>query len=56
MLVQPYEYLSEIPGKGVRSKLVFAFNEWLKISQENLVNVTEIVDMLHTASLLYFDF
>jgi geranylgeranyl diphosphate synthase type 3 len=52
MLVQPYEYLLEIPGKGVRSKLIFAFNEWLKVSKENLIAVAEIVEMLHTASLL----
>jgi geranylgeranyl diphosphate synthase type 3 len=52
MLSHPYDYLLEIPGKGVRSKLIFAFNSWLKISDEHLKSTAEIVEMLHTASLL----
>jgi len=55
VLMEPYRYLAEIPGKGVRSQLIKAFNQWLNIDHQQLVAITGIIQMLHTASLLIDD-
>jgi len=55
VLLEPYKYLLEIPGKGVRSRLILAFNQWLQIDKTSLTAISEIIDMLHTASLLVDD-
>lgn len=49
----PLAYLLEIPGKDVRSKMINAFNAWIQISDEKLVMIKRIIELLHTASLLY---
>ena len=48
----PLDYLLSIPGKDIRGKLILAFNEWLQLPDEKLSIVKEIIDLLHTASLL----
>jgi geranylgeranyl pyrophosphate synthase len=53
VLLEPYSYLREIPGKEIRSKLIDAFNRWLQIPENVLVEVKLIVQMLHTSSLMY---
>jgi len=53
--VAPYKYLAELPGKEVRSMLVSCFNKWLVIEAEQLRKITEIIQMLHNASLLIDD-
>jgi geranylgeranyl diphosphate synthase type 3 len=50
--LEPYTYLSQIPGKEIRSKLIEAFNLWLNVPEDDLVVVKRIVRMLHNASLL----
>ncbi|XP_074643488.1 geranylgeranyl pyrophosphate synthase-like [Tubulanus polymorphus] len=55
ILLQPYEYILQVPGKHVRTKLSKAFNQWLKISDEKLENVMAVTQMLHNASLLIDD-
>jgi len=55
VLEEPFRYLLEIPGKGVRSHLIKAFNVWLGIDERQLKAIAEIIDMLHTASLLIDD-
>lgn len=54
-LLAPFAYLRQNPGKNVRGKLLAAFNVWLKIDQDKLDLVNEVVDMLHTGSLLIDD-
>lgn len=54
-LLQPYLYILQVPGKLIRAKLALAFNYWLKIPAEKLIVVSEIVQMLHNASLLIDD-
>ncbi|OLN95501.1 Geranylgeranyl pyrophosphate synthase 1 [Colletotrichum chlorophyti] len=51
----PLNYLLDLPGKDVRSKLMSAFNEWLQIPQEKLDVIKRIVSLLHNASLLLDD-
>ena len=53
MLLQPYRYIMQIPGKEIRKKLAVGFNYWLHIPDEKLKIVEEVVQMLHNASLLW---
>ncbi|CAB4384862.1 geranylgeranyl pyrophosphate synthase [Rhizophagus irregularis] len=55
VLLEPYNYLLTYPGKEIRSKLIDAFDHWLKVPKEKLTIVTKVVEMLHTASLLIDD-
>lgn len=52
VLEEPYTYLLQIPGKGIRGHLTKAFNMWMQIDEKKLTEITEIVEMLHTSSLL----
>jgi hypothetical protein len=53
ILLEPYEYLLQVPGKDVRGKLIDSFNKWLQISEPELNQIKTIVSMLHNSSLLY---
>ncbi|KAI6650645.1 Geranylgeranyl pyrophosphate synthase-like [Oopsacas minuta] len=55
VLTEPYHYLTQKPGKGVRLKLVKAFNHWLNISHHTMSTICEVTQMLHNASLLVDD-
>lgn len=55
MLLGPFDYLYEQPGKDIRRQLIAAFNEWLEIPPESVEVITKVVGMLHTASLLVDD-
>ncbi|KAL1932211.1 hypothetical protein VTP01DRAFT_9267 [Rhizomucor pusillus] len=55
ILLEPYEYLCAHPGKDVRTKMIAAFNVWLKVPQKELQTITKIIGMLHNASLLIDD-
>lgn len=50
--MEPYAYISQNPGKEIRSKLIDAFNLWLEVDKDDLVVITKVVRMLHNASLL----
>lgn len=54
-LLEPFTYLSELGsgGKEIRSKLIDAFNIWLKVPEAELDVIRKVVRMLHNASLLY---
>ena len=53
ILLGPYDYLFDQPGKDIRTQLITAFNTWLRVPEESLKIITKVVGMLHTASLLY---
>ncbi|XP_072107138.1 geranylgeranyl pyrophosphate synthase isoform X1 [Mobula birostris] len=55
ILLEPYHYLLQLPGKHVRTKLSQAFNHWLNVPEEKLQVIIEITEMLHSASLLIDD-
>lgn len=55
ILLQPFVYIQQIPGKKIRAKLALAFNHWLNIPMEKLSAIGEIVQMLHNSSLLIDD-
>lgn len=54
-LLQPYDYLVQVPGKQIRGKLLASFNQWLEIPAAKLEAIGEVVQMLHNASLLLGD-
>ncbi|OQV25172.1 Geranylgeranyl pyrophosphate synthase [Hypsibius exemplaris] len=55
ILLEPYTYIVQMPGKQIRSKLVQAFNLWMKIPEDKLMIISEVMQMLHNASLLVDD-
>eukprot|EP00041_Stephanoeca_diplocostata_P011401 m.188291 g.188291 ORF g.188291 m.188291 type:complete len:334 (-) comp18524_c0_seq3:320-1321(-) len=55
VLFEPYEYITQVPGKDIRTMLIMAFNKWLKIPEDKLELVKEITKLLHNASLLVDD-
>lgn len=52
ILLGPFEYMYHHPGKNIRTQLIAAFNQWLRVPAESLEIITKVVGMLHTASLL----
>lgn len=55
ILLQPFTYILQVPGKQIRAKLAQAFNYWLRIPKDKLRAVGDITQMLHNASLLLDD-
>lgn len=55
VLMEPYQYICQIPGKQIRTKLAAAFNHWLNIPNDKLAVIGEATQMLHNASLLIDD-
>ncbi|XRM41120.1 geranylgeranyl pyrophosphate synthetase [Aspergillus tubingensis] len=55
IVMGPYDYMLQHPGKDIRRQLINAFNMWLKVPPESLSIITKVVAMLHTASLLIDD-
>ncbi|KAF4038175.1 Polyprenyl synthetase [Phytophthora infestans] len=54
-LLEPYAYISELPGKNVRGRMIGAFQSWLRAPTEAVESIQSIVDQLHNASLLIDD-
>lgn len=55
ILLEPYKYLLQLPGKQVRTKLAQAFNHWLRVPEDKLQVIIQVTEMLHNASLLIDD-
>lgn len=54
-VLEPMQYLSQIPGKNVRATLIDCFQTWLQIPAEKIAIIKEIIASLHNASLLVDD-
>jgi geranylgeranyl diphosphate synthase type 3 len=54
-LLEPWKYILNVPGKNIREKMIAAWNKWLKLDDEKVQKITEVVKMLHTSSLLIDD-
>ena len=54
--MESYNYLLNIPGKNIRSIMINIFQRWLQIPEEKLLIIREIVNSLHTSSLMHFLF
>jgi len=53
--LEPYRYISSMPGKRVRSRMIDCFQLWMQAPAERVEQVKEIVALLHNASLLVDD-
>ncbi|KZV67411.1 terpenoid synthase [Peniophora sp. CONT] len=54
-LLEPFAYLTDMPGKDIRGAMISAFNSWLNVPEEKLRTIRRMVGMLHNASLLIDD-
>ncbi|KAL0572018.1 hypothetical protein V5O48_009939 [Marasmius crinis-equi] len=54
-IMEPYTYITSHPGKDLRSQFIDAFNLWLNVPREKTRGIANIVNMLHSASLLVDD-
>lgn len=50
--MEPFHYLCSNPGKDVRAKMIEAFDLWLQVPKDDLIVITRVIEMLHSASLL----
>jgi geranylgeranyl diphosphate synthase, type III len=48
-ILEPYQYLSKIPGKDVRGILLDAFQVWLQIPNDKIERIKMIISSLHNA-------
>lgn len=48
----PFEYTRSMPSKNVRGTFIDALNLWAGLPEEVLAQIKEVVDDLHTASLM----
>ncbi|KAF2129171.1 geranylgeranyl pyrophosphate synthetase [Dothidotthia symphoricarpi CBS 119687] len=55
ILLGPYEYIANQPGKDLRSQFISAFNMWLNVPGKSLEVIIGVIKMLHNASLLVDD-
>eukprot|EP00093_Oithona_nana_P010942 10942.XXX_250439_251362_1 [CDS] Oithona nana genome sequencing. len=55
LLLEPMLYLLQVPGKNVRKKLLSSFNVWMRVPEDKVRAIGELVQMLHNASLLLDD-
>jgi len=51
-VLQPLAHVLQVPGKQFRPKFFHAFNYWLKVPADQFSMLSDIVEMLHTATLL----
>lgn len=51
----PYEYLCSLGSKGVRQAAIEALNIWLDVPETSLSAIRNIVDYLHSSSLMLDD-
>jgi geranylgeranyl pyrophosphate synthase len=51
-ILEPFRYTCSVSGKGMRSKIIDVFNNWLKVPDECRAQTAAIVEKLHNASLI----
>jgi geranylgeranyl diphosphate synthase type 3 len=54
-LLEAFRYISHVPGKDIRGKLIDAFQRWFKIPNDKVTSIKDLVAELHNASLLIDD-
>ncbi|CAM0135262.1 unnamed protein product [Umbelopsis sp. WA50703] len=55
ILLEPFRYLCEHPGKDIRTQLIEAFDYYMHVPPDALKTIKKITEMLHNASLLVDD-
>jgi geranylgeranyl diphosphate synthase type 3 len=54
-LLEPFRYISSVPGKDVRGTLIDCFDAWFRVDPSRIGAVKSVVASLHNASLLIDD-
>lgn len=54
-LQRPCTYIRGMPSKGFRSSLIECLNNWMFVGPRELEVITEIIDLLHSSSLILDD-
>ena len=52
IVLGPYHYIIDRPGKDIRKQMIEAFNVWFKVPEDRLAIINKVIGMLHNASLL----
>uniref|UniRef100_A0A6U6BZK5 Geranylgeranyl pyrophosphate synthase n=1 Tax=Guillardia theta TaxID=55529 RepID=A0A6U6BZK5_GUITH len=55
VLLEPFNYIGKLPGKGIRPRMIAAFNNWLQVPSEIIEKIADITQKLHNASLMIDD-
>ncbi|KAK6515722.1 hypothetical protein TWF281_004313 [Arthrobotrys megalospora] len=55
ILLEPYNYLTSMPSKGVREAFVDALDLWFQVPRDLLNEIKSIGTILHTASIMLDD-
>lgn len=55
ILLEPFNYYGRLPGKGIRPRMIAAFNQWLHVPDNTITRICEITQKLHNASLMIDD-
>ncbi|KAI9841642.1 MAG: hypothetical protein M1837_000489 [Sclerophora amabilis] len=53
IIFAPFKYIKSLPSKGVRDILIDALDVWFRIPKRSLNIIKEVVDLLHTSSLMF---
>jgi geranylgeranyl diphosphate synthase type 3 len=51
-VLQPVTHILQVPVKQIRTKLCHAFNHWVKVPEDKLNLVRDVIELLHINSLL----
>ncbi|RYP17321.1 hypothetical protein DL765_004612 [Monosporascus sp. GIB2] len=54
-VMAPFGYISSLPSKGVRQKLINALNVWVEVPSDALTTITSIISDVHDLSLMLDD-
>ncbi|KAK2767552.1 hypothetical protein FQN54_003710 [Arachnomyces sp. PD_36] len=55
VVLEPYHYLTSLPSKGIRNQAIDAINVWLGVPTKSASIIKDVVQMLHSASLMLDD-
>lgn len=55
LLLEPYTHVHSNPGKGFCAKFIMAFNYWLKVPDDKIRVIIDVVGRLQTTSMLIDD-
>ncbi|XP_045513374.1 geranylgeranyl pyrophosphate synthase-like [Pieris brassicae] len=54
-ILLPYSHIIQVKSKGIRNRIAEAFNHWLKIPNEKMKEIIDIMTMCHNGTLILDD-
>lgn len=52
LILEPEKYITSMPSKGVRNTVIDGLEAWYQVPESSLATIREIVNALHSASLM----